>query len=88
MTAAGQQDMITILWAYKFKQNELCMGLLHGPNAFHKRIREDCLGTVTPLNVFVNMNKKSMILIGFQQFLLYDKTQPIGLGNINKHSIA
>ena len=29
-----------------------------------------------------------MILISFQQILLYDKTQPIGLSNINKHSIA
>ena len=57
MAAAGQQDMITILWVYKFKRNEpwaYCMTRMLSI----KESRKDFLGTVTRLNVFVNMNKK------------------------------
>ena len=53
----------------------------------------ECLPLKNPEGLSRNRNsterfykyEKSMILIGFQQILLYDKTQPIGLGKINKH---
>ena len=65
MAAAGQQDMITILWIYNLKLNEPwahCMALV--PSLKNP---EELSGNRNSTERLCKNEPKSMILIGFQQ---------------------